>query len=280
MPLDIANPPPSAEVTSVSNRPATLLGAFSLHLLGTPSTCTTIVLPLVKAMAGRVSTHPICLRVEPISSPENRAATLKISREQFHLDYRGTHVELLPIGQGSTTEVIGPVPTALSPGIPVRCDDQLRLRVGGVLDLELTPAKRIGMGNPEGVWTGRLGVDQGGAFDYVRLRRLNNLPEQQTVLLFGEGIIAPEPGAMAEVPLPAPTARGRAFDLGPSTDESRERRGARVFIRDDRLWIESRGFDPVEMGGDHATPSSAIQLAGTTDLGIGPWKFAVEWLGC
>lgn len=195
---------------------------ISTRLLGTPI-----------AMFGRASDRDGCLRVCPTSIPENAEKTRQISGLHFLLRYTGDRLQV--IDKGSTNGTLLSSRGPLQPNTAVDLQDGDRITVAEVLILAVEFVERAPSPTlDEGVrgeiaahledadWlTQRLvGPSKPGFLDFARLRRVDNLPEEEYVLLFGTGTVGSSGRALITVDADTATRPAvRTLDLGDTTPD-------------------------------------------------------------
>jgi hypothetical protein len=174
---------------------------------------------------GRGSEHDIVLRVQPTNLDENKRKTFQISALHFELLFSG---ESVTITDRSSNGVQLKSAGALVRGQPteLRADDEIN--VAGVLTLTAQVVSRrnptpiepdlkqrinSALADPARLSQLLVGAEAPGSIDFVRIRRLNNCPEEEYVLLFGEGLIDSATEALIQLPKKVGTG-SRGLDLG------------------------------------------------------------------
>jgi hypothetical protein len=229
------------------------------------------ILPIAVATAGRQSTRDLCLRFEPSTEKVNHEKSMKISSHHFSLRYVGTGVQFVDVGStnGSIFDS-----KRVQPNLPVLVDRQLLISVADILELVLEPVGRLGgltmsndlceaastnAGQPEWLQNEFIGVDKPGSIDFLRVKRVNNLPDTQYVLLYHSGRI----GSSHDCLLPAfefnaTASRKRALDLG---DAEIADSPARLLVRGKVIWLERTGNSVVTVSGKSLEVGQCCALA-------------------
>jgi hypothetical protein len=248
-----APPPPPARLSWRTAR-----GTRTLHLLA---------LALVEA--GRQTSKPLCLRVEPVSDPTNREKTLAVSSHHLTLRYLGTAAEVVDPGSSNGTFLAR---RQMQAGQGYRIERGMTLSVAGVLDLEFHPVPRpdappdtaavcgaapAHAHDPTWLQANLIGADRPGWLSFLRIVRKNNLPEEEYALLFHSGTVGGGPDAL--VPLPG------AGNL------------ARLLVHAGQLWLERLGAEPVTVAGRPLAAGRPVPLNAACDWTAGPTGFRLEF---
>lgn len=220
-------------------------------------------------VAGRLSTNPVCLRCEPTDDPGNRDRTLLISAAHFELNNREGRVELKDLQSRNGTTVGG---TRLAAGAVALILAKTLVNVGGALDLEVEP---VGRGQVEEALEEAHAAGEARPPDHVaflRVRRINNLPERQYVIIYHSGAIGPHPGALLHLPASLARPRGsRGFDFGAAPTEEA---AAVVSVADGGLWIRLGSGEAAVNGNQLSGASVSFPTHG--ELRIGPNVIAIR----
>lgn len=195
---------------------------ISTHLLAT-----------TVATFGRSSERDVCLRVEPADTPANREKTFHISINHCILRYVGDGVEIIDTHStnGTSLKSVG----RLQPGLAVPVSDGDVITLADALALQVEFGRRrnplridddmasqIRQNKEDAIWLSDhlVGREKPGVLDYVRLRRIDNLAEEEYVLLFGVGSIDHSGTALVPLEPDVATKPGvRALDLGDTTPD-------------------------------------------------------------
>lgn len=225
--------------------------------------------------AGRLSTRDLCLRVEPGTEPANYEKSMKISSHHFSLRYLGSAIQFVDKGSTNGSFLENKRVEANS---PILIDCPTKLSLADVLELELEPVRRAdgpalapeqqqtAMTNAaDAAWLQRqfIGEDKPGNFDFLRIRRTNNLPETQYIILYHSGKIGSGEDSLLCLPksVTPPTTkprRTRAFDVGDSVSPASP---ARLFIRESGIWLERTGAEQVIIAGESLQVGQCRALA-------------------
>ncbi len=236
----------------------TARGMRTLHLL-----------PLALVAAGRQTSNPLCLRIEPVSDPANREKSLAVSSHHLTLRYLGTSAEVVDPGSSNGTFLAR---RQMQPGQGYRIERGMTLSVAGVLDLEFHPVPRpdappdtaavcgaapAHAHDPAWLQTNLIGADRPGWLSFLRIVRKNNLPEEEYALLFHSGMVGGGPDAL--VPLPG------TGNL------------ARLFVYGGKLWLERIGPEPVTVAGRPVAAGRPCPLTAACEWTVGPTVFRLEF---
>ena len=161
--------------------------------------------------AGRQTTKPLCLRVEPVTDPVNRDKSLAISSHHFTLRYLGDGVELIDPGSSNGTFVNrqrlnAGQPCWIQPGTSIWLADALELQLQPVPRrdapadaADVCRAARTQADNPAWLQSKLIGADRPGWVSFLRIGRKNNLPQEEYALLFHAGGVGGGPEALVRV---------------------------------------------------------------------------------
>lgn len=222
--IDLGQPDDSSD----QNSPCVNLAARKVVLRWEQSTQarTTLVLATPLCTFGRASDRDVCLRIQPVANSENRQKTFQISSLHFQLRYSGEAVELVDSGSsnGTKTKSAG----RLSPRASIALGFSDEISVADVLTLAVQTVRRTSPVAIEPAVQRRIadasedratlaqvlvGTDKPGSIEFVRLRRVDNYPDEEYVLLFGQGFIDSSDDAMIQLPRKVGTG-SRGLDLG------------------------------------------------------------------
>jgi hypothetical protein len=117
-----------------------------------------------------------------------------------------------------------------------------------------------------------IGVDKPGQVAFLRVRRKNNAPEQEYVLLFHAGVVGTEPDALLPLPSGDPLPRRRV----PAFDIRQDRAPARLVVSAGQICVERTGSELVTVGGRPLEASQAVPLLPPCDMMVGTTTFHVE----
>ncbi len=216
------------------------------------------LLPFAVAEAGRHSSRPLCLRLEPIDDPANLDRSRNISSHHLTIRYLGEAVELVDPGSVNGTFVGG---QRLNSGQIRRVEPGLVVSVAEVLDLEFLPVPRkdspedrdgllqkAAAHREDAAWLQEqlIGRERPGRIDFVRIRRKNNRTEEEYALLYHAGLIGGTADALIRLaPATERTPRRRAIDTGDTVTGD----GVRLFLKAARLLLEWLGGEPATLDG-------------------------------
>lgn len=218
--------------------------------------------------AGRQTSRPLCLRVEPVDDPANRAKSVNISSHHFTLRYLGDSVELIDPGSSNGTFVnrqrlAAGQPCRLLPGMTAWLADALELQFQPVprrdapADVNgLCRAARAHADNPLWLQNNLIGANRPGWVAFLRINRRNNLPQEEYALLFHAGAIGGGPESLIHL--------GVAGDL------------ARLLVLDGRLCLERTGVEPVTLAGRALRAGTPVPLSSSCDWSVGQTAFRLE----
>jgi hypothetical protein len=246
-------------------------------------------------LAGRLSSHPIVLRVLPTEETANADATRRISSHQFTLRYLGDRVEILDPGSSNGT-ILEPG-GKLMHGVGHDLPDGAVIRVAGLLDLRAHLVRRrtpisieairekvtADKGDPNALADLLLGDEAPGMIDYIRLERLNNTPTLSHVVLFHGAWIGTTEDCLIRLPSSAAPSspvvrRPRAFDFGDAT-ASDQRTGdvARLRIgKDGRISLSPAADGTCRIDGELLGSGQQIELRVGMRLTIGSTEITIE----
>lgn len=277
------NPPPAMNDVS-----SAALDRVALAWLHDSAPCRLHIIARAQLTIGRHSSNDICVRLEPLEVAGNRDKTLLISGTHVVCRYLGTRVEIRDVGSANGTVADGRV---------VEGDQVARVGTGtpvvlaGVLELALEVVPRrptlVDTGNVlseaeardgDDAWQqGNLvGANKPGDFDYVRVRRINNLPELQYVGLYHSAAIGYAQNCLILLP-PRSTKsspRVRVLDIGADVQTD----PARILVMDGGLYVERMGRDPVCVDGSELPQSSPVPLKAPSLLSVGELSITVNLL--
>lgn len=217
-----------------------------------------VVLPMQCVSAGRDSTREICLRIHPTSEPSNREKTFRISSTQFRVEYHGEGLRISDPGSTNGTVLKSSGPLEKDRPVEIRKDDEIS--VAGVLNLELdlipksSPvpmnedlSEQMKSRHQDSQWLQELliGPDKPGLFEFARIRRIDNLPSEEYVLLFGKGRIGFTRDSLISLGAgtsPKPTTRG--LDLGEAVPEAL----GVLYYKSGSLWLEGNAPGEIRIG--------------------------------
>jgi len=232
----------------------------------------THVLPTAATAFGRSSEREVCLRVEPTDLPANREKTFHISINHCLLRYIGDRVEIIDTHStnGTSLKSVG----RLQPGLAVPVSDGDVIAVADALSLQVEFGKRSNPLPPDESMVSQLdakkddaewlndhlvGREKPGILDYVRLRRLDNLPEEEYVLLFGVGNVGHSGAALILLdPDAATLPHVRALDLGDTAPDC----PAGLFWAARALHIQCNLADQVRINGTAISAGEDRVLSG------------------
>lgn len=244
--------------------PAQALSCGVLTLASAP-TEELVVIAAAVATAGRLSTHPICLRCEPTSEPGNHDATLRISSTHLQFAYRTRHVELTDLGSGNGTKVDS---QALTANKPFRLGGPVEIDVAGVLRLRAEPVARKEAGRAVSEPADpQLGADTLGSVAFVRIGRLNNLATRSYALLYHSALIGDDEDALVRIPGQQRVSKSRGLDFGGDADGPAP--AAELHVRQGGLWLATRTGEllvdgqPIGAEGFPLTQDHTISVGGT-----------------
>jgi serine/threonine protein kinase len=219
--------------------------------------------------AGRQTTKPLCLRVEPVSDPANRDRSLAISSHHLTLRYLGDGVELIDPGSSNGTFVNR---QRLAPGQPCWIQPGMSVWLADVLELQFQPATRrdapaesatvcraarAQADNPAWLQSNLIGADRPGWIAFLRILRKNNLPQEEYALLFHAGAIGGGPEALIRV--------GAGGDA------------ARLSLLGGWPHLERVGAEMVAVSGRPLPPGTPVPLASSCDWSVGQTTFRLEY---
>lgn len=232
----------------------------------------THLLPKAVVSVGRSSERDVCLRVEPTDLPANREKTFHISVNHCLLRYIGDRVEIIDnhSTNGTSLKSVG----RLQPGLAVPVSDGDVIVVADALSLQVEFGKRT---NPlplgesvvaqldakkdDAEWLNDnlIGREKPGVLDYVRLRRLDNLAEEEYVLLFGVGNVGHSGAPL--IPLDADAAtlpHVRTLDLGDTPPDC----PAGLYWTGNTLHLQCNVADQVRLNGTAMSAGEDTVLCG------------------
>lgn len=235
---------------------------------------------------GRRSECDICLRLEPTSEPDNREKTFRISSNHFSLRYLGDCVEL--IDRGSTNGTFAGSSKRLEPNIPWKIEPGSQVSVAQVLDLAFEVIPRASVpsdtdgivtqthdraNEPQWLQEHLVGDDKPGKIAFLKVRRLNNLPDTEYAVLFHSAPIGAGEGSILRTePSTGSSRRVRAFDFGDAISED----PARLLVRNGQLMIERTGSEEVTMDGTSLQPKTPVALQNGMTIIIAGTTFRAE----
>jgi hypothetical protein len=242
------------------------------------------LLPFAVVEAGRHSAKNICLRLEPTDDAANLEKSRNISSHHLTIRYLGDGVELVDPGSVNGT-FIGK--EKLAANQPHKVEPGMVVSVAEVLDLEFQPmmrkdapedkdgiCKKAEANRNDAAWlqSHLIGVDKPGRIDFLRIRRRDNQPEQEYVLLFHSGLIGSEADALIRLEPSERTPRRRVYDVGGDASLG----GARLFVQDGRILIERRGSEPVALAGEPLKIAQPRPIVTPGELIVGSTTFRFE----
>jgi pSer/pThr/pTyr-binding forkhead associated (FHA) protein len=208
----------------------------------------------------------------PTSVPENAEKTRQISSLHFLLRYIGDRLQV--IDKGSTNGTSLSSQGAIQPNTAADLKDGDRITVAEVLNLavdfvERAPSAALDEGIRAEIaahledadWLAQrlVGPSKPGFLDFARLRRIDNLPEEEYVLLFGVGIVGSSSRALISVEAEAATRPAvRALDLGDTTPDY----PAAFHWRDGALHLRSNVANQVRVNGTAMSAGEERALSG------------------
>ena len=219
--------------------------------------------------AGRQTTKPLCLRVEPVSDPVNRDKSLAISSHHLTLRYLGDGVELIDPGSSNGTFVnrqrLAPgQPCWIQPGMSVWLADALELQFQPVTRRDAPPdsaavcrAARAQADNAAWLQGNLIGADRPGWIAFLRISRKNNLPQEEYAMLFHAGTIGGGPEALIRV--------GAGGDA------------ARLSLLGGWPHLERVGMEMVTLAGRPLPPGTPSPLTSSCDWSVGQTTFRLDY---
>ena len=276
---------PQAAMKNVSSA---ALDRVALAWLHEGVSCRAHIIASARLTIGRHSSNDICTRLEPLEAVGNREKTLLISSTHVECRYLGTCVDLRDVGSANGTVAEG---RAVAGGHVARVDARMSVVLAGVLELALEVFPRraaftdtgnvLGEAESHGgddAWLQErlVGADKPGNFDYVRVRRINNLPEVQYIGLYHSAAIGYGQNCLIQL-TPKTTKsspRVRVLDVGGDvlTDP------ARILVIDGGLYLERAGKDLVCVDGSELAQGSPVPLKAPSLLSIGELSITVDLL--
>ena len=211
--------------------------------------------------AGRQTTRPLCLRVEPVTDPANHDKSLAISSHHFTLRYLGDGVELIDPGSSNGTFVNrqrlnAGQPCWIQPGTSVWLADALELQLQPVPRrdapadaTDVCRAARTQADNPAWLQSKLIGADRPGWVSFLRIARKNNLPQEEYALLFHAGTVGGGPEALVRV--------GSGGDV------------ARLLVLGGWPHLERTGSEMVTVSGRPLPPGARVPLTSSCDWTAG-----------
>ena len=219
--------------------------------------------------AGRQTTRPLCLRVEPVSDPVNRDKSLSISSHHLTLRYLGDGVELIDPGSSNGTFVNR---QRLAAGQPCWIQPGMSVWLADVLELQLQPvprrdapaesatvcrAARTQADNAAWLQSNLIGADHPGWIAFLRITRKNNLPQEEYAMLFHAGSIGGGPEALIRVGAGGDTARLLLLDGWPH--------------------LERVGTEMVTVAGRPLAPGTPVPLTSSCDWAVAQTTFRIDY---
>jgi hypothetical protein len=270
--LDLGEPEqPTIQPTLQTGLPARSCRAVTLVWNRQEKKVTTHVLGKAVASCGRASDRDVCLRVCPTSVPENAEKTRQISSLHILIRYIGDRLQV--IDKGSTNGTLLSSAGALQPNIPADLKDGDKITIAEVLSLAVECVARAGdvpldakvrqeiaSHLEDGDWlTQRLvGPSQPGLLDFARLRRIDNVPEEEYVLLFGVGAVGASDRALITTHAKAVAGPAvRTLDLGDAAPDY----PAAFYWENGALRLRSNVADQVRVNGT-AVPAGEQRILG------------------
>lgn len=184
------------------------------------------LLPFALCSFGRSSERDVPLRLQPTTTEENKRTTFQISSHHFDIRYSGEGVTIVDCGSSNGTDLKSAGRLTQNKPAELGADDEIK--VAGVLSLGVqvgwrkTPTpiepqlkEQIAASGADLVRLSQLliGHEKPGRVDFVRIRRLDNCPNEEYILLFGQGLIDTAGDAMIQLPKKVGTG-SRGLDLG------------------------------------------------------------------
>jgi hypothetical protein len=219
--------------------------------------------------AGRQTTKPLCLRVEPVSDPVNRDKSLAISSHHLTLRYLGDGVELIDPGSSNGTFVnrqrLAPGQSCwIQPGMNVWLADALELQFQPVTRRD-APADsatvcrtaRTQADNAAWLQNNLIGADRPGWTAFLRISRKNNLPQEEYAILFHSGSIGGGPEALVRV--------GVGGDA------------ARLLLLGGWPHLERVGKEMVTVSGRPLAPGTPVPLTSSCDFTVSQTTFRLDY---
>lgn len=233
---------------------------------------TTHLLGKAVATCGRASDRDVCLRVCPTSVPENAEKTREISSLHFLLRYIGDRLQV--IDKGSTNGTTLASQGTLQPNIPAELKDGEKITVAEALSLvvecvERAPSSKLDdedrreiaahLENADWLAQRLVGASKPGVLQFARLRRVDNLAEEEYVLLFGTGTVGPSSRALITVSTETATRPAvRTLDLGDTTPDY----PAAFYWEGGSLHLRSNVADQVRVNGTAVPAGDQRTLSG------------------
>jgi hypothetical protein len=241
------------------------------------------IFPFAVCSFGRASERDIPLRIQPTTDEENKRKTFQISALHFEIHYLG---DSITITDRSSNGVQLKSAGALVRGQPteLRADDEIN--VAGVLTLTAQVVSRrnptpiepdlkqrinSALADPARLSQLLVGPEAPGSIDFVRFRRLNNCPEEEYVVLFGEGLIDSSTEALIQLPKKVGTG-SRGLDLG--GDDAGP--VARLFWQDSDLMARVLRDDTVRLNDRELKEGDCIPIRLGDIVQTGTTSIAVE----
>jgi hypothetical protein len=210
--------------------------------------------------------------VEPTDGPANREKTFHISINHCMLRYVGDGVQIIDAHStnGTSLKSVG----RLQPGLAVPVSDGDVIALADALTLQVefcrrskplppddSMAAQLDAKKDDAAWLNDhlIGRDKPGILDYVRLRRLDNVPEEEYVLLFGVGNLGHSGAALIRLdPDAATQPHVRTLDLGDGVPDD----PAGLYWAGNALHVQCNVADQVRINGTAISAGEDRVLSG------------------